>query len=130
MKSLLLRSEFAVAAIKDTVATQVAVFAPETRIVVAQTLFDIEKLLSLALGEVVHTSELPGENQDAAISVDDLRVEISVLEVRAKRRGAMIGKNDRVAIFDIRNDCLGKLLRAGRLVAGHRHFAEKNFDLG
>src|SRR5713226_3617557 len=54
VKGIRLRSKFTVAAVKDAVAAQITVLASEARIVIAQALLDVEKLLGLPLGEVVH----------------------------------------------------------------------------
>lgn len=45
------------------------------------------------------TDELPGQNENAAIGVDNLRVPIGFLQIGAESDRAVIGKNDRVALL-------------------------------
>src|SRR5437016_12813968 len=90
IKSMRLGNELAVAALKDAVAAQVAVFAAKARIVVAEPLLDVEQLLGLAFGEIIHTAQLSGENEDAAIGVDNLAVEISDFQSRPEGRRAVV----------------------------------------
>src|SRR5262249_14833365 len=130
IKSMRLRNEFAVAAVKDAVAAEVAVFAAEARVVVTEPLLDVEQLLRLPLGEIIHASKLAGENEDATIGVDNLAVEIGVFQVRAESRCAVIGQDDRVAILYVGDNRFGESLRAGRLIAGHRHFAKEDLHFG
>src|SRR5712692_8000374 len=54
VKSMRFGNEFAVTALKDAVAAQVAVFAAKARIVVTEPFLDVEQLLRLPFGEIVH----------------------------------------------------------------------------
>src|SRR5687767_9030962 len=95
LEGLRFRSKLTVAAVEDAVAAQVAVLVLQARVVVPQTLLEVEQLLRLGVAEVVDAPELPRQDQDLAVGVDDLRVEIGVLDGRAERDGTVVRQDDR-----------------------------------
>src|SRR5207245_10902480 len=84
VKSMRFGNEFAVAALKDAVAAQVAVFAAKARIVVTEPFLDVEQFLRLPFAEIVHASQLPCDDEDAAIGIDNLAVEIGSFQMWTK----------------------------------------------
>ena len=79
---------------------------------------------------VFDVSELLGEDQDPAVGVDDLGLEVGVFKVAAVGDRAVVGEDDRIGIFHVGEHRVGEILAAGGLVRGDRHLAEENLELG
>ena len=79
---------------------------------------------------VVHPADLLGQDQDPAVGVDDLGLEVGVFQVGAVGDGAVVGQQDRVGVLDVGEHRVGERLAAGRLVGGDGHLAQEDLDLG
>ena len=87
------------------------------------------QLARLLLAEVVDLPQLPRQDEDLEVGVDDLGVEVGVFQRRPEGDGAVVRQDDRVALLDVGHDRFRELLAAGRLVACHRHDAQKHLHL-
>ena len=127
-----LGARLAIALAKQAVAAEVAILQPalQPRVGNAQLRLELDQLGRLLVGVVVHPADLLGEDQDAAIGVDDLGLEVSVFQVGAVGDGSVVGQQDRVRVLDEGEHRVGKRLRAGRLIRRDRDLAQEDLDLG
>src|SRR4029079_12306042 len=98
-----------------------------TRVGEAPRFLQLDKLLRLISRQVAYRAQLPRENQDAAVRVENLAPPISPLERFAKADRAMVGQNDHVRLAYKRQDRFGEFFAARRFVWRDRHFPEKDF---
>ena len=64
----------------------------------------------LFVAVVVDSAELFGQDQDAAVGVDDLGLEIGVFQVGAVGDGPVVGQQDRIGILDVGEHRVGEAL--------------------
>ena len=126
------RAGLAVAFAEQAVAAEVAVLEPplQARVGDAQVGLEPDQLGRLLVGVIIHPADLLGQDQDPAVGVDDLGLEVGVFQVAAVGDRAVVGQQDRVGVLDVREHRVGERLRAGRLVRRDRHLAEEDLDLG
>ena len=122
----------AVSFAEQAVAAEVAILEPalEARVGDAQLGLELDQLGRLLVGVVVHPADLLGQDQDAAVGVDDFRLEIGVFQVGAVGDGAVVGQQDRLGVLDVRQHGVGKRLAARRLVGRDRDLAQEHLDFG
>ena len=110
-----LGAEFAVALAKQAIAAQVAVLqsTSQPRIGNAQVRLELDQLGGLLVVVVVDLAELLGQQQDPAVSVDDLGLEVGVFQVGAVGDRAVVGQQDGLGVLDVGEHGVGKLLAPG-----------------
>src|SRR5580704_61752 len=125
-----LGERFAVAVAERAVAAQVAVLDVKARIVEAQLLLQIEQFVRLLLREVVDATQLPREQQNPAVGVEDLGLPIRLFEVFAEAHGAVVLQDHAARPLKERQHGVGEFLPSGGFIRGNRNFAHEDFDLG
>src|SRR5271157_5803652 len=101
-ENLGLGAEVAVALAKQAIAAQVAVLqaAGQPRVGNAEVRLELDQLGGLVVVVVVDLAQLLGQQQDPAVGVDDLGLEVGIFQVGA------------VGVLDVRQHGVGKLLAA------------------
>ena len=81
---------FAVRVPEGGVADEVGGFVVEPRVVEAELLFQVQQLAGVPFGEVVDRPHLLGEQQDAAVGVEDFGLPVRLFERRAEGDRAVV----------------------------------------
>ena len=124
--------EVGVPVAEQAVAAEVAVFEPlfEPDVADAEVRLDLDQLGGLGIVVVVHPADLFREDQDAAVGVDDLGLEVGVHQVGAAGDRPVVGQEDDVGVLDVGDHRVGERLGPGGLVGGDGDLAEEDLELG